>query len=127
MKRKDKKLTPSFTVEDDLKKIVAVFIFINKGLRETLSKKIISESKAKYLTVFNAKDLDYRPNPIFEKQMYDSQQEVYLVICQNLKVNKIMEIVQEQCELLVEPSARVLSVPLTSLMNYNLFQIFSSK
>ena len=126
-KTKEKKLEPSLTVDDDLKKIVVVLIITNKGFRETLAKKLIREAKVKYLTVFDARDLDYLPNAIFEKQMYDSRQEVYLVVCQNVRVNQIMEIVQQQCELLVEPKARVLSVPLSSLINYNLFQLLGSK
>ena len=128
MRKKDKKnLDPSVTVEDDLKKIVTVFIITNKGMSETLSKKLIREAKVKFLTVFDAKDLDYAPNVIFEKQMYDSSQEVYLILCQNSRVNRIMEIVEEQCELLIEPTARVFSIPLTSMINYNLFKILGTK
>ena len=129
MSKKDSKakIDPSITVTDDLKKLVCVFIITNRGLKDTLSKKIIRDAKAKYLVVFDAKDLVYKPNVIFERQMYDSSQEVFFIICQNARVGMIMEIVEDQCRLLVEAKARVLSVPLTSIINYNLFQLFSSK
>jgi|GEM_PF-3974313 len=118
-------LDPSISIDDDLKKLVGVFIITNKGLKVAYTKKILNEVKANYFVVFEGKDLMYEPSAIFETQMYDAQQEVYFIICQNSRVNQIMALVEEQCRLLIEPQAQVISIPLSSMINYNLFQFLS--
>lgn len=120
-------LEPTVDVNDELKKLVAVFIITNKGLKETYFKKIIKEGKANYMLSFPAKDINYKPNVIFETQMYDSSQEIHLIICPNHRVNKIMDIVDEQCRLLVQAKAQVLSVPLSSVINYRFFRFLGAK
>lgn len=126
-KKEKPSLKPSINVDEDLKRLVAVVVITNQGLKETYQKKFINEANVNYLVVFNAKDLNYKPNVIFETQMYDSSQEVYFILCQNARVHQIMEIVQEQCQLLLESRAQVFSIPLSSMINYNLFQFLIAK
>lgn len=126
-KNRSAALDSRININDDLKRIVFVLLITNKGLSDVYKKRLMQEAKINYMILVDGTDLNYKPNIIFETQMYDSSQEIYLILCQNARVNQVMEIVEEQCRFLVEAQAQVISVPLTALINYNLFRFISIK
>ena len=125
-RKKNETLKSTVDVEDDLNRLVCVLVITNKGLRETLKRKLINDARINYIVVMDAKDLNYKPSPIFETQMYDHKQEVFLLICRNERVHSVMEVVRDQNRLLLESKSQVLSFPLSSMINYKLFQFLSA-